>query len=113
MRLALLACLLVACSGPRRWTKTDVGLEAAFLVEDTIDGLQSRKFVASCHEENPVIGGCGQRLPLGLYIPLTALLHVGIAEAIPHGTWRTIFLAATAGAELDTIYANQFLLNGH
>lgn len=113
MRFIAIACALAACTGPRRWTKLDVGLEATFVAADVIDGLQSRKFVTSCREENPVIGNCGQRVPLGVYIPLSALLHVGIAWALPHGSVRTVFLAATAGAELDTIYANQFTLLGH
>ena len=115
MRFAAIGVLLTlaGCCGPRRWTTSDIVLESSFAVMTTIDGLQSRKFVDSCREQNPIIGNCGQRVPLALYIPVSELVHFAIAYAFHHGTGRTIYLGVTDGAELDTIYANGFLTDGH
>lgn len=108
-----LLVLLTGCCGPHRWTKTDVALESAFALETVADGFQSTTFVDNCHEENPVIGPCGNRVPLPVYIPVSALLHAGITWAIPEGKWRTLWLGITVGAEADTLYANHILKYGH
>lgn len=110
---AVLAALLPACCGARSWSRSDIVLEATFAAATLVDGLQSRSIVAECREANPVIGECGDRLPLAIYIPLSALLHAAITGAIPHGTGRTVWLGVSAGAELDTVYSNQFTALGH
>lgn len=113
LRLLLALSFMSGCAGAHRWTKTDVALEATFLAATALDGLQSQKFVESCHEENPIIGDCGDHVPLAVYIPVSMVLHAAVTYAIPHGTSRTAFLGLTTGAELDTLYANQFTLKGH
>jgi hypothetical protein len=98
-----------AGSGSRAWRKSDIALESVFAVALAADWDGSGRFVSSCHEANPVIGACGQRIPLNLYIPLSALLHVAITHLIPSGTWRTAWLGLTAGIEADAAYSNTLI----
>ena len=114
MRALLLAMtLLVGCAGPNRWTRSDVIMESTFVAATVVDGLQSVAITDGCREQNPILGRCGDRVPLGVYIPVTVLLHIGLTWLIPHGTWRTAFLGLSDGLELDTVYANQFTALGH
>lgn len=114
MLRSIFLCVFVAgCCGAHGWSRSDVALEGTFALASAVDGMESGKFVDTCHESNPVIGACGERVPLGVYIPLSIVVHAAIAYAIPHGTYRTAFLGLTTGAELDTIYANTLVHTGH
>lgn len=62
-----------------------------------------------CGESNPIVGPCGDRLPVGVYVPVVLLLHTGAAHAIPHGRWRTAFQTLTLGFEAAIIYGNYVL----
>lgn len=107
MRWMLILCLVAAC-GPRGWDRTNTAMEATMFAELAVDGYQTRTIVSNCQEYNPVIGPCGDRVPLGVYIPVTAVLHAVIAYALPPRA-RNIFQAATAGAEAHVIYFNSIV----
>ena len=111
MRYAVALAFLAGCCGAHRWSKADAALETTFAFATAVDGLESTEIVGRCIEANPVLGPCGNRVPLGVYIPLGMLVHAGVTWLIPHGAWRTAFLGLTAGAELDTIYANTFIID--
>lgn len=103
--LVLIAVLASGCLHNRHWDTTNTALEATFAAEITVDGLQTRKIVADCQEYNPVIGPCGDRVPLGVYIPLTGILHAAISYVLPPKA-RLIWQSATSGAEANVIYYN-------
>jgi hypothetical protein len=115
VRMAAAAVMLVvmlgACAtpGPHAWRRSDVALEAVFLGALAADWSQSGKYVDGCREANPVIGSCGERMPLAGYILITAALHLVVTHVLPTGTWRTAWLGLTAGVELDTVLANHVL----
>lgn len=87
----------------------DVALETVFLGALVVDWAQSGKYTASCREDNPVIGKCGDRVPLDLYIPLVAVTHAVIGWILPRGAWRSAWLGVTTGLEVDTVYSNKIV----
>jgi hypothetical protein len=110
MAKALVAAVLMAgCAnyeGPTlKWSKVDYSLEGAFVLETVYDGIQSRAIVAKCFETNPIIGDCGNRVPLGVYIPLSIIVQAGVAAFLPSDL-RTAWLGLTTGAEADVVYTN-------
>ena len=98
--LAILA--LAGCAG---WSRKDTALESAFFLATTIDWGQTQDITAACDEVNPVMGSCGQRVPVGAYFPMLLLAHVAIAAALPP-SWRSTFQGFTLGMELTTTYWN-------
>jgi len=93
-RCALVVVLaLTACHG---WYKHEVALEAAFSAEVAADWHQTEHITAVCAESNPFLGDCGQHsTPTGLYFPLTYVFHLAVAELLPAGTIRTVFLSTS------------------
>lgn len=109
MTRALLV-FLVACSGPRKWTKLDVGLEAGFVAATFVDTWQSvRSDVNPCAESNPITGPCGDRIPYQVYVPAALIIHAAITHAIPTGRYRTLFQGLTLGFEAGVVYGNYVL----
>jgi hypothetical protein len=101
---------LFACSGPRKWTKLDVGLEVGFSGAVIVDAWQSsHSAIHECTESNPILGPCGDRVPLSVYVPAIMILHAAISHAIPTGRYRTLFQAMTLGLEIGIIYGNYIL----
>jgi hypothetical protein len=101
--LALCMVSLMGCAG---WTKSDVALETTFVATAAVDWHQSTGIVDDCRELNPVIGSCGDVVPLSVYFPVLVALHVVIAAALPR-RWRGIFQGVTIGIEATTIYRNE------
>lgn len=113
MTRTLALVLLTACGPQHAFSKSDYVLETTFAAETAVDWRESGRFVDDCHESNPAIGACGDRVPLDVYIPVSVILHAVITYAIPRGSWRTAWLGFSAGAELDTIYSNTLVTYGH
>lgn len=95
---------LVGCAG-RPWARSDVGLEAAFGVELVGDAVQTSAIVAGCHEYNPIVGPCGERVPFPVYFLTAAALHLAISAVLPARA-RAVFQGATLGLEGHVIYMN-------
>jgi hypothetical protein len=95
--------------GRRAPAPSDIVLEAGFLAATAIDWCQSGRFPRTCREDNPVIGRCGERVPLDVYIPISAAAHVALTYLLPRGTWRTAWLGLTVGMEVDVVYGNTLL----
>ena len=94
--------LLTSCGG---WSKKDSALELGFAGITTVDWVQSKWIAAACREQNPIIGRCGQRVPVDLYFPIAMLVHVSIALILPP-TYRTLWQAAYIGAEANQVWGN-------
>lgn len=112
IRTIALTVALAGCGASHAWRASDVALEATFAGELAVDWAQSRRFSRACEELNPVVGRCGQRVPLDVYIPVSALLHAVATYLLPAGTIRTTWLGITVGAEADAIYSNTLVKTG-
>lgn len=86
MRLFLMVCFVAGCGG---WSKQDTILELTSAGLNATDGLESRGVVADNAESNPIIGRHGENVPLGVYVPVTMLLHAAVSAALPKGDMRT------------------------
>lgn len=107
MRVAaiLVATCLVGCAG-RAWSRTDWTIGATVVVASAADWRQTRDITRHCDEINPIMGTCGQRVPVDLYFPAFAAAMLVAAHVVPSGPWRTAVLAAFAGSELTYVYSN-------
>lgn len=63
--LVVLACV-ASCGGV---AYRDVALQGAFTTALVADALQTQVITARCTEANPVIGRCGELVPLDVYFP--------------------------------------------
>lgn len=93
----------------------DAGLFAAYTTAFAIDVHQAVKkngIFSHCFEGNPVVGACGDRVPMVVYVPASMLLIAGIAYAIPRGQWRTAFLGIAVGFETSMVVGNIMLGGG-
>ena len=104
LKILILFSCLTGCYAAT-WSKMDTAREGAFAVAETLDGLESRRVVALCDEQNPIVGKCGENMPLGAYIPLTIILHAAISVALPP-KWREGWQYVSAGIEGGTVASN-------
>jgi hypothetical protein len=107
MRWLCVAILAVGCA---KWSRQDVAMQAAFFAVGTLDWYQSQQFATNCAELNPIMGPCGDRVPVGIYFPVTFAVHGAIAAALPE-RWRTAFQAFTIGMESSMIVMNEQTLD--
>jgi hypothetical protein len=101
-RLVLVFALLAGCGG---WTKRDTLAELGFATITADDWRQTRTITRHCDEINPLIGPCGENLPVDGYFPAAILLHAAISAALPP-RWRTLWQGVTIGAELNQVWRN-------
>jgi hypothetical protein len=95
----------VSCGG---WSRKDTALEAGVALTFALDWHQTAGaggVTGSCQESNPILGACGERMPVNLYFPVVFALHPLLAAVLPPA-WRTIFQAITIGGEGSTTWSN-------
>jgi hypothetical protein len=97
--------VVVAMLGCSHWSRKDTALEASFAIVTTIDWAQTAEVTAACSETNPILGWCGQRMPVGVYFPVALAVHAAVSALLPP-TARTIFQAASTGMETNTALWN-------
>lgn len=100
-RLVLLAALGGCLSPAQRTTALAIAATGVTIV----DWHQTRDITRNCTELNPVIGPCGERVPVDVYFPVVLSGALMLAAALG-GTWGDAVLAGLAGAELSTIWSN-------
>jgi hypothetical protein len=65
------------------------------------DWHQTQDIVANCQELNPVIGQCGERVPVNVYFPVVILGNLALGAILGKWWWATIM-----GAEAATVWSN-------
>jgi hypothetical protein len=97
---------LAACVPGRGWSRANTALEATFLAELAVDGAQTEAWILpGCTETNPIVGRCGERVPVPLYLAGAAVLHVAVAWLLP-GRARDAWQAITIGVEGHVVLQN-------
>lgn len=99
MRALVLALLSACAPGPRT---AALATTATTLV--VMDWAQTRRITAACQEQNPIIGKCGENVPLALYFPVAlaaTLTGLGLRDG-----WRDAWFGVIVGAEASTVVSN-------
>lgn len=102
MRGLVLCLVLASCA---RWTTGDTVLQAAVITTTAIDWQQTVWITDECREINPVIGRCGENIPVHVYFPVVIVASTAIAVVLPK-RWRNMFQAFVLGMEATTTYSN-------
>ncbi len=113
MKWLILALASTGCAGTfgQGWKRSDTAAHSAFAAELIADGAQTMTYVTpACIERNPVIGKCGDRLPIPLYIPIVFALGLVSTAAIPP-RWRPIVEGILLGYEGGIVYTNQMTIH--
>ena len=72
------------------WDRDDLIWQGAVLTTLAIDVYQTRRIVADCRENNPVIGQCGENIPYLAYFAGVALAHTAVVRIVPERYARVI-----------------------
>jgi hypothetical protein len=104
--IVAMALAVTACGG---WTKRDTLGELSYVTVATMDWQQTRTITQDCDETNPIIGRCGQNVPMDVYFPVTTVAHVLVSAVLPKGWWRTSWQSLTVGVEVSTVWSNYHL----
>ncbi len=109
---SLLSLVLVFGLAPaaKAWTKQDTLWQMAYLSVHLTDWGQTLDIAAQCrsgayYETNPVLGRCPSAQKVNAYFLTTALLHSGIAHALPP-KYRRIFQAGTISMQIGYVTNN-------
>lgn len=100
VRAIALALALSGCG----WGAQQKSFAAATTALLAVDWHQTHGIVDRCGEINPVIGPCGERLPVNFYFPVVTMGVIVIANLLPEQ--RDALLGVVAGAEGATIWNN-------
>ncbi len=99
---ALLLAAIVACTPAQR--TTSLALASTTLL--AVDWSQTRGGITSaCRELNPIIGPCGDRVPVDMYFPVVIVAHLALGLAMRE-PWRDVWFGTVAGAQAATTWAN-------
>jgi hypothetical protein len=96
---------LVAVASCSRWSAPNYAGEGAFVALLAVDWGQTKKITRDCVESNPILGRCGHRVPVDVWMPLAALLHLAVSLALPPRAldwWQGV----TGGAEAAAVWIN-------
>lgn len=94
-----IALALTGCAAGQGWTAANTAMELGFVAEVAIDAYQtSQSILPACAELNPIVGRCGERVPLAVYVPVGIALHAAVAWALPPRL-RNIFQIGSLGLE--------------
>jgi hypothetical protein len=100
--LKILTVTLAACT-PTQRTAT-LALTSTALI--AADWHQTRSGItASCFEQNPIIGACGENVPPDLYFPVAIALNLAAGLVLPR-PWRDVWFAGVTGAQTSTVWSN-------
>jgi hypothetical protein len=84
----------------------EYAMAGVFAATATVDWHQTQYHIQpQCMEWNPVIGPCGNRMQVSIYMPLVVFGTLAIAKVLPE-KYRLPYLAAMAGSEFSTIITN-------
>jgi hypothetical protein len=104
MRILTCVLLLVAACN---WSNRQRVMAAATVAVLAIDWHQTHEVVRMCDETNPIIGECGDSVPVNVYFPLAIATVLVLADRLPK--WREPLLGTVFGVQLATVRYNQVL----
>ena len=92
------------------WSKKDTYWQAAYLATHIADWGQTLDISSQCesghyYETNVIMGRCPNAQTVNTYFIATALLHYGVAHALPP-KYRRMFQMGTIGMELSYVSSN-------
>ena len=92
------------------WNNWDTTFEIAYLATHIADWGQTRNLSSLCQtgayqETNIILGDCPSTQAVNAYFLGTALIHAGIAYALPQ-KYRRLFQSATFAAQLGVVSSN-------
>lgn len=108
----LLALALTGCAHGRGWTRADTAAQVAFAAELALDAAQTMSTITpNCMEANPVIGECGEYVPVPLYMGAVLAVELVVARNLPPAARRWVegFLL---GLEGGVVVDNHMTLQG-
>lgn len=100
--VAMVCGVLGGCGG---WSKRDTIAELGFAAVTAEDWRETRTITSFCNETNPVLGPCGENMPVDLYFPVAIALHAAVAAMLPP-KWRLLWQGVAIGAELNQVWSN-------
>jgi hypothetical protein len=108
--LLLIGVLAGAATPAMAWTERDTAWQIAYLAAHIADWGQTRDIASQCeqglyYETNPILGRCPSHQWVNAYFLGTALLHAGVASALP-SKMRRLFQAGTLAMELNYVSNN-------
>jgi hypothetical protein len=95
---------LALAAGCASWTPRQAALATLSTALLVTDWQQTHSITTRCLELNPVIGACGENIPVNVYFP--AVIAASLAVGHIAGDWRDTFFGALAGAEAVTVWTN-------
>jgi hypothetical protein len=102
---SIVAALLALSVGCGSWTRADVARQVTFGVTMAADAVQTIEITADCDEINPVIGQCGENVPVIPYFIGTMMIHTMLAHLL-RGSKRSAFQWVSIGVEAGTVVNN-------
>lgn len=90
------------------WTRADTIRETTYYALHLADWNQTRQIAANpdkFHELNPILGEHPSTADVDRYFVATAVIHTGIAYALP-ADWRHAFQYFTIGGQVATVAWN-------
>lgn len=96
-----LGAQLGGCTHAQRTTALSLASTSLLVV----DWQQTTDVPMTCTELNPIIGKCGERVPVDTYFPVAIGAHLAVGLLLPR-RWREIWFATVAGAEASTVWSN-------
>lgn len=96
------AALVTGCCTVRQH-KLEFATETTVLAFMAIDGLETSAIAAHCAETNPIIGPCGQRVPVTFYFPFIMAAHGASTFVMPQ-KYRPWWISAALGLEIATLW---------
>lgn len=104
--LIALSTLSAGCAtAGKGWTTLDTAAQVTFATALAVDWSQSQGITQECMEENPLIGPCGDRVPLGVYMPVTFAAALTASVMLPP-KYRRALEGLLVGAELHSVWLN-------
>jgi hypothetical protein len=109
--LFILLCFISTPVFADEWTSADSYREAAYLVVDAVDWVQTRNIARNPiyhHENNPILGRHPSVKQVDKYFAFEAIANFGIAYVLPKD-WRAGLQYVSIGVEIDCVSHNHKL----
>ncbi len=120
--MVLLAVVITTCAASctpaayrpgRGWSRVDSASQVAVAATLAADGYQTMDYIGPhCMERNPIIGECGDRVPIPIYMPAVFALELGAAYLLPPQA-RRWFVGVFGGFEAAIVYTNWDTIREH